>query len=108
MAGWVGLLVTGLNMVPISQLDGGHISRAVFGRYGDWVARGVLMAAIAAVIAFGQYNWVVMLVIVTLMGVDHPPIRDDGQPLGALRTALGIASFLIPIVTFMPEPLRLK
>ena len=64
--------------------------------------------AIAAVIAFGQYNWVVMLVIVTLMGVDHPPIRDDGQPLGALRTALGIASFLIPIVTFMPEPLRLK
>ena len=108
MAGWVGLLVTGLNMVPISQLDGGHISRAVFGRYGDWVARGVLMAAIAAVIAFGQYNWVVMLVIVTLMGVDHPPIRDDGQPLGALRTALGIASVLSPIVTFMPEPLRLK
>ncbi|MCE9629575.1 MAG: site-2 protease family protein [Planctomycetia bacterium] len=108
MAGWVGLLVTGLNMVPISQLDGGHICRAVFGHRGDWVARGVLLAAIAAVVAFGQYNWVVMLVIVTLMGVDHPPIRDDGRPLGALRTALGIASFLIPIVTFMPEPLRLE
>ncbi len=108
MAGWVGLLVTGLNMVPISQLDGGHICRAVFGRRGDWVARGVLMASIAAVVAFGQYNWVVMLVIVTLMGVDHPPIRDDGRPLGPLRTAVGIASFLIPIVTFMPEPLRLQ
>lgn len=108
MAGWVGLLVTGLNMIPISQLDGGHVCRAVFGRYGDWVARGVLLAAMAAVVVFGHYNWVVMLVLVTLMGVDHPPIRDDGRPLGAFRTALGLAALLIPVVTFMPEPLLLE
>jgi len=107
MAGWVGLLVTGLNMIPISQLDGGHICRAVFGRHGDSVARGVLLAAITAVIVLGRYNWVIMLVIVTVMGVDHPPIRDDGRPLGPVRTVLGLLSFLIPIVTFMPEPLRL-
>lgn len=108
MAGWVGLLVTGLNMIPVSQLDGGHVCRAVFGRYGDWVARAVLLAAMAAVVVFGQYNWVVMLVLVTLMGVDHPPIRDDGRPLGAFRTALGLAALLIPLVTFMPEPLRME
>ncbi|MFM8735405.1 MAG: site-2 protease family protein [Pirellulales bacterium] len=108
MAGWVGLLVTGLNMIPVSQLDGGHVCRAVFGRRGDWVARAVLLAAMAAVVVFGQYNWVVMLVLVTLMGVDHPPIRDDGRPLGAFRTALGLAALLIPVVTFMPEPLRLE
>jgi membrane-associated protease RseP (regulator of RpoE activity) len=107
MAGWVGLLVTGLNMLPLSQLDGGHICRAVFGRAGNWVARGVLLSAIAAVVIAGRYNWVVMLVLVTLMGVDHPPINDDGRPLGRIRTALGLATLLIPILTFMPEPLRL-
>jgi membrane-associated protease RseP (regulator of RpoE activity) len=105
MAGWVGLLVTGLNMIPISQLDGGHVACAVFGRRGNWVARGVLLAAIAAIIAFRHYNWVVMVVVVTLLGVDHPPIRDEDRPPGGLRTVLGLAALLIPIVTFMPEPL---
>jgi membrane-associated protease RseP (regulator of RpoE activity) len=107
MAGWVGLLVTGLNMMPMSQLDGGHICRAVFGRAGNWVARGVLLASMAAVIISGQFNWVVMLVLVTLMGVDHPPIADDGRPLGPMRTALGLAVLVIPVLTFMPEPMRL-
>lgn len=108
MAGWVGLLVTGLNMVPMSQLDGGHVCRAVFGQAGNWVARGVLLASMAAVIVTGQFNWVVMLVLVTLMGVDHPPIADDGRPLGSLRTALGLAVLAIPVLTFMPEPMRLE
>ena len=108
MAGWVGLLVTGLNMVPLSQLDGGHVCRAVFGRRGDVVARCVLLASMAAVVLTGRTNWVVMLVLVTLMGVDHPPIRDEELPLGRWRTALGLAAFLIPLVTFMPEPMRLE
>jgi membrane-associated protease RseP (regulator of RpoE activity) len=108
MAGWVGLLITGLNMIPVSQLDGGHVSAAVFGRRGNWLARGVLLAAIAAIVGFGMLNWVVMIVLVAFLGVDHPPIRDDGRPLGLLRTALGLAALLIPLVTFMPEPLTLN
>ena len=66
-----------------------------------------LLAAIAAIVILGRINWVAMVVIVTLLGTDHPPIRDDGRPLGLGRTLLGMASFLIPIVTFMPEPLAL-
>jgi len=108
MAGWVGLLVTGLNMIPVSQLDGGHICYAVFGRRGNWVARAVLIGSILTVVISGQYNWVALVVIVTFMGVDHPPIREEGRPLDAFRTALGIASFVIPVLTFMPEPLRLE
>jgi membrane-associated protease RseP (regulator of RpoE activity) len=107
MAGWVGLLVTGLNMIPLSQLDGGHVCRAVFGRRGDWVARGVLLAAMAAIVAWGKYDWLVMVIAVTLIGADHPPIREDGLPLGPVRTVLGVLSFLIPVLTFMPEPLAL-
>lgn len=105
MAGWVGLLVTGLNMIPVSQLDGGHVSYAMFGRRAHWLARGILLAAIAAIVVLGRTNWIAMVVIVALMGTDHPPIRDDGRPLGLARTLLGLASLLIPIVTFMPEPL---
>jgi membrane-associated protease RseP (regulator of RpoE activity) len=108
MAGWVGLLVTGLNMIPVSQLDGGHICYAVFGRAGNWVARAALIAAIIAVIVSGQDNWVALIVIVTFLGVDHPPIRNEGQRLDAFRTALGIAAFAIPILTFMPEPLLME
>jgi membrane-associated protease RseP (regulator of RpoE activity) len=105
MAGWVGLLVTGLNMIPVSQLDGGHVSHAIFGARSNWIARAILLAAIAAIILLGRYNWIAMVVIVALMGTDHPPIRDDGRPLGRARTLLGLFSLLIPIVTFMPEPL---
>ncbi len=108
MAGWVGLLVTGLNMFPISQLDGGHVSYAVFGERARWIARGILIASIAAIVVLGRYNWTVMVVVVTLMGVDHPPIREDGQPLGWFRTTLGLLSLWIPIVTFMPEPLQMR
>jgi membrane-associated protease RseP (regulator of RpoE activity) len=105
MAGWVGLLVTGLNMIPVSQLDGGHICYAVFGRRGNWVARTALIAAILAVVISGRLNWVALVVIVTFLGVDHPPIREERVPLGPFRTALGLAMFAIPVLTFMPEPL---
>jgi membrane-associated protease RseP (regulator of RpoE activity) len=108
MAGWVGLLVTGLNMIPIGQLDGGHVSYAVFGRRAHWIARGILLASIAAIVVLGRFNWIAMVVIVTLMGTDHPPIRENGPPLGLARTVLGLVSLLIPIVTFMPEPLRIE
>ena len=108
MAGWVGLLVTGLNLVPVSQLDGGHVSYAIFGKWSKWIARSVLAAAVVGIAAYGLYNWIAMVVIVLLMGTDHPPIRDDGRPLGLLRTALGLAALVVPVVTFMPEPLRIE
>ena len=108
MAGWVGLLVTGLNMIPVSQLDGGHVSYAIFGRQSKWVARGVLAGAVVAIALLGLYNWIAMVVIVMLMGTDHPPIRQDGRPLGLVRTTLGLFALLIPVVTFMPEPLLIE
>jgi membrane-associated protease RseP (regulator of RpoE activity) len=107
MAGWMGLLVTGLNMIPVSQLDGGHICYAVFGRRGNWVARAALITAILAVVVSGRLNWVAPVVMVTFLGVDHPPIREEREPLDPLRTALGLAMFAIPVLTFMPEPLML-
>ncbi len=76
-------------------------------RFGNWVARAALIASILAVIVTGRTNWVALVVIVTFLGVDHPPIREEREPIGPLRTALGLAMFAIPVLTFMPEPLLL-
>jgi hypothetical protein len=102
MAGWVGMLITGLNMLPISQLDGGHVIYGLFGRKSHLVARAFLVAAILFVVLGDHYNWTIMLVLVILLGVDHPPTRDDNVKLGPLRTAIGYASLGIPILCFTP------
>jgi membrane-associated protease RseP (regulator of RpoE activity) len=102
MAGWVGMLITGLNMLPVSQLDGGHVIYGLFGRQAKWVARAFIIAAIVFIILQEQYNWVVMLVLVLLLGVDHPPTENDDVPLGPVRWVIGLASLLIPILCFTP------
>jgi len=105
MAGWVGMLVTGLNMLPMSQLDGGHVIHALFGRRGRWIARGFLLTAIVTVIATDNYNWLAMLCVIIFLGVDHPPSANDRMPLGRLRWCLGLASLVIPIFCFMLTPI---
>lgn len=107
MAGWVGMLITGLNMLPISQLDGGHVIYTLFGRKAHWIARTFLITAILFVVFAGVQIWTVMLVLVTLMGVDHPPTADDRQALGPVRTVLGLASLAIPLLCFPPHGLFL-
>ena len=102
MAGWVGMLITGLNMLPISQLDGGHVIYGLFGRRSYLVARAFLVAAIAVIVVGELYNWTVMLVLVIMLGVDHPPTSDDDVPLGFWRTALGLLSLGIPVLCFTP------
>ncbi|MBT4157474.1 MAG: hypothetical protein HOD99_01465 [Planctomycetaceae bacterium] len=80
---------------------------ALFGNRSRGVARAVLLGAITAIILTNADHWVLMIVIITFMGVDHPPIRNESQPLGKIRTVLGLGSLAIPIITFMPEPLML-
>jgi membrane-associated protease RseP (regulator of RpoE activity) len=103
-AGWVGMLVTGLNMMPISQLDGGHVLYALLGKRARYFGRAFLIAAISAMILANNYTWSLMVVIVTLIGTDHPKTADDDVPLGLTRTVLGYASFVIPVLCFIPQP----
>ena len=108
MAGWVGLLVTGLNMLPVSQLDGGHVTYSLFGKKAHWIARGFMLVAfiymaLMVVLYRVQPTWVLMVILVLLIGTDHPPTRDDTVKLGWFRTALGYASLLIPIFCFVPN-----
>lgn len=107
MAGWVGMLITGLNMMPVSQLDGGHVIYGLFGKRAHLVARAFVCACVALMLIYENYNWVVMFVVVLMIGVDHPPTRDDTVRLGPVRTVLGWLSLSIPIFCFTPVPVTL-
>lgn len=102
MAGWVGMLITGLNMLPISQLDGGHTIYGIFGKEAHTLARAFIVVAITyVVINLDQAAvWTPMLILVILMGVDHPPTSDDSVELDTWRWLLGVASLAIPVLCF--------
>ncbi|MGB6043085.1 MAG: site-2 protease family protein [Pirellulales bacterium] len=106
MAGWVGMLVTGVNMMPVSQLDGGHVLFGLLGTWSRYAARGFLIAAIAAIIWFDAYQWTLMIILVMIIHPDHPPTADDTVKLGPLRWMLGFVSLSIPILCFTPFPFQ--
>ena len=108
MAGWVGLLITSLNLFPIGQLDGGHILYGLLRRRARPVATAILLAAIAAVVYFGMYWWLVMLFLLVLMGPAHPPTTDDRVPLGPFRTVLGWLTLAFLPLGFTPNPFPMQ
>lgn len=108
MAGWVGMLITGLNMLPISQLDGGHTMYALFLDRAHTLARWFISLTILYVVfnLDTAVMWTPMLVLVILMGIHHPPTANDNVKLGPVRWAIGIASLSIPLLCFPIEGFR--
>lgn len=104
IAGWVGLLVTGINLIPAGQLDGGHIARALLGDRMKYAA----YAAVAALLylAYKFPSWMLMALLVVVMGIHHPPPLNERTPLGRLRTAIGIGVVLVFLLTFIPQPFQ--
>lgn len=108
-AGWVGLLVTSLNLIPIGQLDGGHILYALMRQKARKIATLLLFSALVAVIWKWEYlqGWSLMLILLILMGPVHPPTADDDEPLGLGRMILGWLTLAFIFVGFTPMPLQL-
>ncbi|HUY92161.1 MAG TPA: site-2 protease family protein [Pirellulales bacterium] len=104
MASWVGMLITGLNMLPIGQLDGGHVTYALLGKRAHWLARLMVLVAFVFIVVARQYGWSLMLGLVVFFGIRHPPTTNDRAVLGRWRTALGWASLAIPIFCLTPFP----
>lgn len=103
-AGWVGLFVTALNLLPIGQLDGGHIAYAMFGKKSKYVF--VTTLVFFAISTFFFPGWILMLILLTFLFFKHPPTRDDITPLDSNRKALGFFMFALFILTFTPIPFR--
>ncbi len=111
-AGWVGMLVTVLNMIPIGQLDGGHVARAILGKRSDMLSRVLPML----ILAFGIYStfimgaqggmWIFWGLLTALMGNSgHPKPLDDSQGIGLPRAVLGAIGFGLTILCFTPFPI---
>jgi membrane-associated protease RseP (regulator of RpoE activity) len=104
LAGWLGLFVTFLNLLPVGQLDGGHVTYAMFGRWHRWISR--LFLGVIAFLAFrGWDGWFVWIVLLMFIGIDHPPTRDIVTPLDGRRRLAAWLTVGAFIVTFMPEPI---
>ncbi len=105
MAGWVGLLVTGLNMMPLGQLDGGHVTFGLLGRNSYWVAIVALLASIGYMLYSQILIFSLMLVLVLLMGLRHPPSSNDAIPLGLPRQIIGWLSLTLPVLCIPANPI---
>jgi membrane-associated protease RseP (regulator of RpoE activity) len=105
-AAWIGLFVTSLNLLPMGQLDGGHVAYALFGRRAWQLAR--ITAGALLVLAFlGWQGWFLWVLLPFLFGLRHPPPLNDRTPLDARRRILGIVMILIFVLVFTPVPFRL-
>lgn len=111
-AAWIGVFMTSLNLLPVGQLDGGHVTYAVFGRRGHRVIAWIGYLSVIALAAFsirsGMWNWVVYAVILTLViRIGHPPVIDEDEPLGLARTLVAIIGLLVFVLSFLPFPITI-
>lgn len=102
-AAWFGLFVTSLNLIPIGQLDGGHVAYALWGPRQRTMAFAIVPVLI--VLGFvGWPGWFVWAFMSGLWGLGHPPVRNPELSLGTGRILVGWFAFFVFVVTFAPIP----
>ncbi len=106
-AGWVGLLVTAINLIPLGQLDGGHILYSLVGSKARWLYIPVLVATVALTL-FVSESWLIWLALLFIFGRSYAVPLDAITPLNNGRRFLAILSFVVFIVTFVPVPFTLR
>lgn len=106
IAGWIGFLVTSLNLLPIGQLDGGHITYALFGRGHRYISM-VVMSILLILGIVAWYGWFLWAGLLFIIGIKHPPVLLWEENLNTRRKITGIVSMLIFILCFIPSPLQL-
>ena len=114
--GWFGLFITAMNLLPIGQLDGGHVSYTLFGKQHGLIARiafGIILVigiagflpVIGIVLPLGWTGWIFWaLILFFIVKLDHPEIADPA-PLDPVRRTIGWICFAILVLCFSPAPL---
>ena len=104
-AGWVGLFVTALNLLPAGQLDGGHIARALLGDKSKFAGYGVISLLLMLGLFFGFDGWLILALLIMFMGIRHPPPLNDVSTLDNKRKMVGVAAALMLVFCFVPVPM---
>ena len=105
-AGWIGLFVTALNLLPVGQLDGGHVIYGLFGERHRIIARAtVLFLLPMGFLWMGWLLWAFLLILI--LGMRHPPPYDPYTPLDDGRRITGYLALLVFALCFTPVPFRM-
>ena len=114
LAGWAGLFITSLNLIPAAQLDGGHVSYALFGRRHKKLS---IMVA-TAMLFFGLHSacledngggsmWLLWAILLLMMGLGHPPVHNPNVLLTGQQRAVGLLALGLFVLTFIPVPITI-
>jgi peptidase M50-like protein len=104
LAGWVGLLVTAINLLPAGQLDGGHVFRALLGDRSRFVS----YAAVVLLFGIGVFlyqGWIIFAILILFLGMRHPPPLNDISPLDVRRVGVGVLAAAILVTGFVVVPI---
>ncbi len=102
-AGWVGLFVTALNLLPVGQLDGGHIMYSLLGPRSSVVFKIVIGILAIICIAYNP-QWTLLVILLLFFGFRHPPTLNDHYPLDWKRKVIGIGMVVLFFLSFTPAP----
>jgi hypothetical protein len=104
-AGWVGMLLTALNLFPMGQLDGGHVAYAVLGPKSRRLGKAfVVLFGIMGV--FFWLGWWVWALLILVLGLKHPGVWDEPYPIGRGRTIMAVGLVVIFVLCFIPAPVK--
>jgi membrane-associated protease RseP (regulator of RpoE activity) len=106
LAGWFGLFVTFLNLLPVGQLDGGHVAYSLFGRTHRWISR-IALVGILFLGFQGWEGWFFWVALLSLLGLDHPPTLDLASPLDPRRRLYAWSTIGLFALTFIPVPISM-
>jgi membrane-associated protease RseP (regulator of RpoE activity) len=106
-AAWVGLFATALNLLPVGQLDGGHILYAVLGDKCRNISRGFFLVLLPLGY-YCWYGWLAWAVILFFLGLRHPRVIEPVESLGRTRKILAAVAALMLVLTFLPTPFKIQ
>jgi membrane-associated protease RseP (regulator of RpoE activity) len=102
-AAWFGLLVTALNLMPVGQLDGGHVAYALFRGRAVWISRAAF--AVALLLLYERPVWLFWTILLVIVGRRHPPTLFEERPIGGARRAVAVVGLIVFAVCFTPDPI---
>ncbi len=105
-AGWIGLLITSLNLLPIGQLDGGHVAYALGGEVQNKISK-IIFVLLLILGIFGWEGWLLWALILFVLGLRHPPPLEGQVALDPKRKMIGWLTIAVLILTFIPVPIKL-
>lgn len=108
LGAWIGLLVTMLNLLPVGQLDGGHVAYALLGRRARYLAYAmILLCLVLGLFVPNNSSWLIWAVLIVLIGPNHPAPLNDIPQLDGWHKALAIFGLIVFLLLLMPRPLTI-